>query len=116
MSKVMITDEMYDKIERMYNYDVPPYLTLHNKNKISITASQYEGAGAQNVVITPADVIEYYRSQAGILSSGIRTLAGFSTDWRMVDNMAKEALEIFKIINPEALRKEARKYGMELKE
>lgn len=108
--------ELYDKVrDALYKEsdsgDVPEYLEIRNKNKIIIKAEEWEGAGIKKVEITPEDIIRYYKTQAGGMS-GVRTLAGFSTDWRMVDNMAKESLEIFKIINPERLRTLAKRQGM----
>ena len=107
-----VRDELYDGYD---SGDVPEYLTIKNKNKIIIKAEEWEGAGVKDIEITPEDVIRYYDTQARNITSGIRTLAGFSTDWRMVDNMAKESLEIFKVMNPEKLRTLARKHDMTAK-
>ncbi len=107
-----------EELMEMYDFDVPKYLKVLSKNRIQIRAGQWEGAPTKWITITPKDVINYYRQDnpmgcAGM--SGARTLAGFTTDWRMVDNMAKESLEIFKRINRPALVKEGKMHGMELK-
>jgi len=112
---VQITGEQWELLDRMYGGEFPEYLSVRNRNHIEIKAAQWEGAPVRVVKITPEDVIEYYRSQARDITSGIRTLAGFSGDWRMVDNMAKESLEVFKIINHDALVRLGKGYGMELK-
>lgn len=114
-----LSDVEWEKIEEMYDYEIPQYLKIVNKNKIQIKASPWEGAKVSWITITPKDVINYYKPTNPMGASGMsgaRTLAGFSTDWRMVDNMAKESLEIFKVINKEALQKEGKKFGMELRE
>ena len=110
-----ITEAEWFRIDQAYNDEFPEYLQIINRNKIKMRASVWEGAPAKWITITPKDVINYYYKDARNISSGIRTLSTFSTDWRMVDNMAKEALEVFKIINREALEEEGHKYGMELK-
>ena len=114
------TEDVWEKLENLYTDGIPDYLKIVSKNRIKIKAEVWEGAGAKWITITPKDVIDYYRPNrrmgASELMSGARTLAGFTTDWRMVDNMAKESLEIFKVLNREALKKEGKKYGMELKD
>jgi len=112
------TEDIWEKLENLYIDGVPDYLKIVSKNKIKIRAEAWEGAGLRWITITPKDVINYYRQDnpsgcAGM--SGARTLGSFTTDWRMVDNMAKESLEVFKIINRKTLEKEGKKFGMELK-
>ena len=114
-----LTAEQMQKIDELYNYHLPKYLVIKGRNRIEIKASVWEGAPVKKLIITPEDVVHYYRQDnpLGCASmSGVRRISGFTTDWRMVDNIAKEALEIFKITDPEALRKEGAKFGMELKE
>jgi hypothetical protein len=65
--------------------------------------------------VTPKDVIEYYAYEARNLSSGCRTLAGIIGDWRPIDALAKQCLNIYKVLKRPELQKEARKHGMELK-
>ena len=66
-------------------------------------------------VVTPKDVIEYYAHEAGNISSGCRTLAGMTGDWRPIDTLAKTCLNIYKVVKRKDLVKEARKHNMELK-
>jgi len=105
-----------EELYKLYGGSIPSYLNIVNKNKITIRAEQWEGAGAKEITITPKDVVDYYHTEARNITSGARSLAGFAGDWRMVDGMAKEALEVFKILNKPALEREAKKHGMELKE
>jgi hypothetical protein len=66
-------------------------------------------------VITIKDVIEYYRTQAGNISSGWRQIGDIGGDWRPIDSIAKDCLNIFKILNIEKLREEAKAQGMQPK-
>lgn len=106
--------DAYEELERFHNYEIPEYVGKVNKNLYTITAAVWEGAPANEVKISPQSVVDYYYYDARSMS-GIRTIAGFSGDWRMVDNIAKEALEWFKKVNRPALVKAGEKYGMELR-
>ena len=66
-----------------------------------------------SLTITLADVAEYYATQARNLTSGCRTLAGLTGDWRPIDHLASLALEWFKEANIEGMRRAARKRGLE---
>lgn len=105
---------VYDKLEEFYNGDVPAYISSAGKTFITIKTSDW--SGEKSVHVTIKDVIKYYRVDARNISSGMRTLAGYSGDWRPIDNLARECLEWFKFINREELAKEGRKYGMDLKQ
>lgn len=65
--------------------------------------------------ITVNDVAEFYRAQANNLSSGVRVLAGFAGDWRGISSLADLALDWFKAVNVEGMRRAARKVGLEPK-
>lgn len=65
--------------------------------------------------ISPADLAEFYRTQANNLSSGIRTLAGQHGDWRPISELADLALSWFKVVNVEGMRRAARRVGLEPK-
>ena len=62
--------------------------------------------------ITLDDVAEFYLTQARNLGSGIRTLAGLHGDWREISSLADLALDWFKTVNLEGLRRAARKVGL----
>ena len=114
----MLNDQEFELLDDLYGGEIPSYLKIISKNIIKIKAEIWEGAGIKWIKIIPKDVINYYRQDNSMGCSGMsgcRTLSTFTTDWRMVDNMAKECLEIFKLINREALEKEGKKYEMELK-
>ena len=65
--------------------------------------------------ITLDDLAEFYATQANNLGSGIRTLAGLHGDWRPISNLADLALDWFKSVNIEGIRRAARKVGLEPK-
>lgn len=65
--------------------------------------------------ITVEAVIEYYRTEARNITSGCRTIAGIVGDWRPIDYLAKQCLEVYKVLQLEKLRKVARANGMELR-
>ena len=59
------------------------------------------------IKITPSNLSEFYRTQANNLSSGMRTLAGLSGDWRPISQLADLALSWFKQASPLAIAKHA---------
>lgn len=65
--------------------------------------------------VTIEDVVEYYVSQAGNTTSGIRTLAGRSGDWRPIDGMAAFCLDYFTAMNAEKFDEAAGKRGLKRK-
>ena len=113
----MITEKQYQQIDEMYNYEYPEYLKILSKSRIQIRACKWEGDISKWITITVKDVVNYY-NQGNPMGcggmSGCRALSNFTSDWRMIDNMAKECLEIFKIINRKSLEKEGEKLGMTL--
>ena len=68
-----------------------------------------------NMRVGVEDVIQYYKHEAGNITSGCRTLAKLSGDWRPIDEMAKTCLNIYKAIRRTELEKEAKRNGMVLK-
>lgn len=54
--------------------------------------------------ITIKDVLHYYAYQANNLSSGCRKLGDIVGDWRYIDRIARNLLEIFKIANLNKVR------------
>jgi hypothetical protein len=66
-----------------------------------------------SLAITLDDVAAYYAIEARNISSGCRTLAGMTGDWRYVDRLASMALDWFKRVNIKAMRAAARRQGIE---
>ena len=62
--------------------------------------------------ITPGNLAEFYATEANNLSSGIRTLAGLYGDWRPISELANLALDWFKSVNVEGMRRAARRAGL----
>jgi hypothetical protein len=67
----------------------------------------------QIIRVTPENLAEFYATQATNLSSGCRTLAGLTGDWRPISQLADLALAWFKRVNIEAMRRAGRKAGLE---
>jgi len=99
-------------LTNFYYDQVPNYVRSAGKTYITIQVSDWEGA--RTLKITLKDVIKYYATDARNIYSGIRTLAGYSGDWRHIDNLAKEALGWFKYVNRADLVREGKKRGMTL--
>ena len=112
----METETIDEQLQSFYGNEVPDYVKSAGKSYITImTGNDWEGDPSP-LKITVKDVIAYYYKDARDILSGCRTLAGFSSDWRGIDRLAKECLEWFKLVNREALAREGKKYGMELKD
>lgn len=105
--------DLTEKLLEFYCDEIPPYIERAGKSFIVIKVSDWQGN--QDLRIKIVDVAEYYANQANNIVSGCRKLAGYIGDWRPVDCLAKEALEWFKFVNAEELRRESRKHGIEPK-
>jgi len=103
-----------EKLGKFYREEIPEYILDAGKSFIEIRTAD-DVHGKQEVKITIKDVAYYYASDAGNISSGCRTLAGITGDWRPIDTLARECFEWFKFVNEEGLRREARKMGLEKK-
>ena len=113
-AEAMKTTRAEQKYENMANCELPEYIRAKNINVLVIeTGNEWQGKKKHNVSIE--DVIHYYFKDARNITSGVRSLGTIVGDWRPVDRLAKECLEIFKIINKTALKRAGRKCGMELK-
>lgn len=62
--------------------------------------------------VTPEDVAEFFATQANNLTSGCRTFAGLTGDWRPISELAQACLDWFKRVNVAAMRKAARQRGL----
>ena len=89
---------------------ITDYMTLNDDNSLTINVSDWRGE--QEIHVTIDDVVEYYLSQARNIMSGCRTLAGFTGDWRPIDNLAQECLDVFKEIDIDTLREKSIKRGL----
>jgi hypothetical protein len=111
---MMTITDIDEKLNDFYEDRIPAYVKGAGKSYITImTGNDWEGDPFP-LKITIKDVIAYYYKDARNISSGIRTLAGFNSDWRGIDALASECLAWFKLVNREALAREGKKYGMEL--
>jgi hypothetical protein len=104
--------DITEKLREFYSERIPDYVLGAGKSFIKIRTVD-DVHGNQDVKITVKDVARYYAYDARNISSGCRTLAGITSDWRPIDTLAHECLEWLKFVNKEGLRKEARKMGLE---
>jgi len=94
------------------NYDcVPDFVLGYGKTWIKILVDSWDGS--HDLKVKMSDVIEFYRTQANNIVSGIRTLAGHHGDWRPMSNLADLCLSYFKAVNIDELRSESRRVGLE---
>lgn len=63
----------------------------------------------RTIRVTPDDVAEFFATQARNLTSGCRTLAGLTGDWRSISELAQAALDWFKSVNVAGMRRAARR-------
>ena len=99
------------KVYDLY-YDGPPeYLRRATREKVII---RVDGSwqGVDEHIVTIADVARYYAHEAGNLLSGCRKLGRIVGDWRNIDALAKECLDIFKRVNLEGMRRASRRLGL----
>lgn len=102
--------DYFDKLAEFYQGDIPEYVLRAGKSFIKIRVSDWQRD--QDLKITTENVTEYYAYGARNITSGCRTLAGYTSDWRPIDSLAKECLEWFKLVNIEELRRISKKYGL----
>ena len=107
-----MNNAIFEKLSEFYDNEIPGYIRDAGKSFMIINHGHDWDESIKPRKITMDDTLEYYRSQAGSMS-GIRSIAGFSSDWRGIDNLASETLEWFKFINVDGLRSHSRHYGME---
>jgi hypothetical protein len=108
---------IYQKLEKLTGMDSE---TLEQRyNQAGITFRGYtihvHVSKKGSKVVTPKDVIEYYAHEAGNMTSGCRTLAGITGDWRLIEDLARQCLEIYRLVKRKDLVKEAHKHNMELR-
>lgn len=117
-------DELYDSLEteantmdELYDYLAEtPWITVAN-NVIYIRVAGEEGEKPKKKKVLMQNVVDYfvrYSGSRGFMSS-YRFLGGIGGDWRPINNLAEECLEIYKVLNVEKLRRLARKAGLEPK-
>jgi hypothetical protein len=109
--------DVYEMLEKAFGIDTEDLMLQFSSMGITFRGyTVYVSIGKNNrKKISVEDVIRYYAYEAGNLSSGCRTIAGLSGDWRPIDALAKQCLEIYKVLKKNELKKTAHKYNMELK-
>ncbi len=87
------------------------FIEKANRSKLVVRCANVFGEDV-SLTITLADVSTYYATEAQNMTSGCRTLAGLTGDWRQVDGLASMALDWFKRVNVEGMRRAARRLGL----
>jgi hypothetical protein len=106
--------DMHEKLTAFYGGDIPGYILNAGKTFITLRAGS-DVFGDRDVKITMDDVADYYLIEAANITSGCRTLAGITGDWRPIDMMARECLEWFTAVNITGMRRTVNKRGLKLK-
>lgn len=101
------------KLTEFYGDEIPGYVEKAGKSYITIRFGHDWDGSIKPRKIRIKDVIGYYKNWAHNISSGCRAIAGFSSDWRCIDNLAKESLEWFKLVNMKGLKRECLKAGLD---
>lgn len=91
---------------------IGPFVRRADKTKL-VVCCQNVFEEEIDLTITLDAVAAYYATQARNLSSGCRTLAGLTGDWRYIDQLASMALEWFKRVNVKGMRAAGRRHGIE---
>lgn len=92
--------------------DLGPFVERAYRSKIVVRCTNAFDEQV-SLTITLADVAEYYATEAHNMTSGCRTLAGLTGDWRQIDGLASLALEWFKRVNVQGMRRVARRLRLE---
>jgi len=107
-----MTVETIVALDRFFNGEPPDWVLEAGKSFITVQVAD-DLFGSRSVKVRLEDVARYYRTEAGNLLSGCRTLAGIIGDWRPIDHLANICLEWFKAVNVEGIRRAARRFGLE---
>lgn len=99
------------KVYNLYwDGEVPEYFKRICKEHLVVLVNDYGGSEEHKITID--DVTEYYATQATNIISGCRKIGTVSGDWRNINYLAQECLEIFKAMNMEALRRISKKWEL----
>lgn len=108
----MTKQEIWEKVEEAYGYDAPSYIVGVGNTFIIVNVEDIISNKSKRLKVTINDVAKYYATQANNIVSGMRSLAGHHGDWRPIDDLAKECLEYFKLINMQGLKKVCKSFGL----
>ncbi len=96
----MDIEQYFEEFQKVHQW-----LIDANKDRVSGYVEDMFGE-RQEIFVTVANIVEYYTIEASDMLSGVRTLAGFTGEWRSMDSIAGVILEWFKQVNLEAIQKE----------
>ena len=66
----------------------------------------------RTIRLTPEDVAEFFSTQERKLTSGCRTLAGLTGDWRSISELAQAVLDWFKCVTIVGMRRAGRRWHL----
>jgi len=93
-----------------FNGDPPAWVEGAGCGFLRLKVSDWQSSKSLTVKVD--DVVRYYAGDAHNISSGCRSLAGHTGDWRQIDELAKICLEWFKLVNPSGLEESAKSHGL----
>jgi len=111
----MTREEINQAMDEYFCGEIPEYIKGYGQSYLTILTADVVTQEPKELKVTTKDIIQYYAVESRDISSGCRTLAGHSGDWRPIDGMAKMVLEWFKKVNRAVLEREAKKRGMQLR-
>src|SRR5689334_4116465 len=88
-----------------------PFVQKAGKTFLILNCADVFGEG-QTIKVTLDNLAEFFATQACNLSSGCRTLAGLTGDWRPISEVANLCLTWFKRVNAEGMRRAGRTVGL----
>jgi hypothetical protein len=92
-----------------------PGITIVNKRRLKLkTAPDWQNPKSKIHNISIKDVVTYFKTQANSMS-GFREIGDIQGDWREIDAIAQDCLEVFKRINIKGLRSEAKRQKIQPK-
>ncbi len=106
----MITDQQFDQIDKLFEDQLPEYFEIVNTNKIRVKTDQSFLRGTKDNWhnITFDDILKYFSYEVNSMS-GLRQLGTIAGDWRNINDLAEQCIEIFKILKPKKFLEGKRK-------
>ena len=89
--------------------EIPEYMKLEEETLI-IEVEDFEGRRELRIGVD--EVAKYYAEEAPNITSGCRTLAGYTGDWRNIDQLAGACLATFIHVCPEKMKEAGKRVGL----
>ena len=82
--------------------ELPDYMSMEG-DTLKVRVSDWRGE--KEIKVGMEEVADYYLHEAHNISSGCRTLAGHTGDWRPIDNLASECMYVYRELDLDKFRK-----------